>query len=231
MEKLLSIGDLFKKSWEIYQKRFWLFMGILAINLPFLFIGALFSLAEKPDQSSWHNPLFWWGFGGGFIIGLVALVISFWSYFALILSLKEENSTMSSGALLRMAWSKLNSYVWVVFLADIIVGLGFLLLIIPGIIFVIWFMFAALVFVFEDVKGMVALKRSKQLAQGNWWAIFGRMFLFGLAAALVSFVTSPLFLFGQLVMSFVVMPMAIVYKYFIYQDLKRLKSVPIIPTV
>jgi len=48
---------------------------------------------------------------------------------------------------------------------------GFLLLIIPGIIFFIWFGFAPYVCIIEGIGSTSALKRSKQLVKGNWWYV------------------------------------------------------------
>lgn len=64
---------------------------------------------------------------------------------------------------------------------------GFLLFIIPGIIFIIWFLSGQYVLVSEDLRGFNALLRSKQLIQGNWWRIFWYFFLIILIIVIINF--------------------------------------------
>jgi hypothetical protein len=47
-----------------------------------------------------------------------------------------------------------------------------LLLIVPGIIFSIYWIFALYVSIFRDINGTDALKYSKKLVEGKWWRIF-----------------------------------------------------------
>lgn len=62
---------------------------------------------------------------------------------------------------------------------SILVGLivfgGFILLIIPGIIFSIWFALTIQARVLGNKKGLQALTYSRTLVQGNWWAVFVRI--------------------------------------------------------
>jgi hypothetical protein len=58
----------------------------------------------------------------------------------------------------------------------VVVG-GFLLFIVPGIIFLGWFAFTAQVAVDEHIFGVAALKRSRDLARGHWWEVMGAVLL------------------------------------------------------
>ena len=49
---------------------------------------------------------------------------------------------------------------------------GLILLIIPGIIFMIWFIFAAPIVVLERVSYARAMRRSRELVKNHWWRIF-----------------------------------------------------------
>ena len=53
----------------------------------------------------------------------------------------------------------------------------FLLLIIPGIIFMIYWIFGSYVFLDEDKGILYSLKKSRQLVKGNWWKMFGYLIL------------------------------------------------------
>ena len=62
-------------------------------------------------------------------------------------------------------------YAWPIVLAGILAGLatlfGFLLLVVPGLIFLAWFSLATIAIIDENLRGVEALKRSKQLVQGR----------------------------------------------------------------
>jgi len=122
-------------------------------------------------------------------------------------------------------------------LTGILVMLWTLLLIIPGIIFGIFYYFALYFLIFEDVKGMNAIKSSKALVSGYWWGVFGRTMFLLLVAMLASFVLSIPFMFlseGTIMYTIysliqnliwvVVIPVFMVFTYLMYKDLRGIKS-------
>jgi hypothetical protein len=129
------------------------------------------------------------------------------------------------------------SYLWVTLLTAILVILWSCLLIIPGIIYGIFYSFAVYVYFFEDKRGMVAIRRSQELVKGYWWAVFGRFLAIGLLVWLVMVVaslplafSSPQDVFYQAwnivvqAVSFLIGPIILLYTYNIYQDLVRIKK-------
>jgi hypothetical protein len=73
-------------------------------------------------------------------------------------------------------------------LVGLIVLLGFLLLIIPGIIFSLWFLIVGPVVILEGVGGTKALGRSRELMRGNLDKGFLLQFLVGLLSLVFGFV-------------------------------------------
>jgi hypothetical protein len=62
--------------------------------------------------------------------------------------------------------------------AGLAVSIGLLLLIIPGLVFSIWFAFVPFVVTLEKRSGRAALGRSRELVQGNFWRVlFGYIVL------------------------------------------------------
>jgi hypothetical protein len=122
--------------------------------------------------------------------------------------------------------------------ASILVGLsvfgGLLLLVIPGLIFAVWFIFFTVVFIGEDLRGTAALKRSKDLVKGYFWPVAGRIFLFFSSTTIIdniltkisekSDALSILIMPVQIVFSFVVSVIGIVFIYQIYSELKQIKK-------
>ncbi|MHA2370493.1 MAG: zinc-ribbon domain-containing protein, partial [Candidatus Hodarchaeales archaeon] len=76
-------------------------------------------------------------------------------------------------------------------LYGIVVGIGFLLLIIPGLIFMTWFYLFAVCIVLEDKEIQESFSRSKELVQGDGWHAFGLVLvsfiLIGILQAVITF--------------------------------------------
>ncbi len=75
----------------------------------------------------------------------------------------------------------------------IILGLS-LLLIIPGIIYSVYYVFAPFAVVLRGKSGKKALDYSKKLVQGQWWRVFGMLFglgiIFAIFDGIITFVLS-----------------------------------------
>lgn len=88
------------------------------------------------------------------------------------------------------AWKNL----WGFFLVSALVFLaifgGMILLIIPGIIFGVWFAFAKFIYVDTGLGAKTVMGKSRELVKGRFWAILGRFIVFGVFSGLVSFVFS-----------------------------------------
>lgn len=199
MQKLSSPIDLIKKSFRIFFKKENLrnFLKIYIILVPF----AIFSLvqsrlvninAENLNLSKVSFPLaqYGWLLGIIVIINLINVMVSFWVSVAGIKLVSEVlgGNTVSIRETFRFAWKKL----WVFFLLSVLVGLitglGFLLLIIPGILFLVWFRFSAFELITKKVGVMGAISGSRKLVSGRFWQVFGRIIVFGLFGTLVQFV-------------------------------------------
>lgn len=83
---------------------------------------------------------------------------------------------------------------WKFFLLIVLVFLatfgGLILLVIPGIIFGIWFAFASFMFVDKSLGIKDSMSKSRELVKGRFWQVFYRLLIFGLFSSLVSVVAS-----------------------------------------
>jgi len=91
---------------------------------------------------------------------------------------------------LRFARTRLWSLLGLSILMAIVIGLGFLLCIVPGVYLYGAYAVAVPVLLVEDVRGTRALKRSKSLVQGRWWSVAAVIFLGMLMGSIVSNVLS-----------------------------------------
>jgi hypothetical protein len=223
MEKLIPIGELFKKSWALYKTR-WLKMLLMGLigGIGSIVIGALgglgaftvFRLGNNQTTFNLTTVLI------GLIGVLLLIVLNLWIHLALMYMVKEEYAQNSIWDTLMMVWDKMGGYSWVVILKGLTILVGCIALIVPGIIFAVWFAFSQYAFVIDNKHGKAALRFSRELVRGYWWPLCGRIVVLGVVALLISMLTR----IGFLINALIIVPFSIVYLYTMYEDLKRVKN-------
>ncbi|KKP30057.1 MAG: hypothetical protein UR15_C0006G0007 [Parcubacteria group bacterium GW2011_GWA2_31_28] len=223
---MININKLFKDSWQIYIKQFKTL--VLITILTFLPI-AIFQILAGFYKNNFVLENF---SGSGIEFGLIALIvlaifISWVGKGALIKNINDNKGIRKS---LDYAWHNLASIVWIDILTSIIVIIGFILFIIPGILFSIWYAFSLMVLILENKKGWQALKQSRELTQGKWWGIFERLAILYIIIIVVNILLSRAdsLINGSQILTDVVFtvimvlftPFIFAYTYTIYKSLK-----------
>lgn len=90
-----------------------------------------------------------------------------------------------------------------------------MLLVIPGILFSVWFFLSQFVLVDEDERGMRALLKSKAYVQGKFFDVFLRLLAVWVASVLIGMVP----LLGPL-LSILFVPYMMIFSWLIYDDLR-----------
>ncbi len=231
---LIGIGELFGKTWGVFVKRVLILILITILSyLLFgaglgIFIGAGFALGLA--LPSMREGLAVGGVFAGVIAGLIA---SIWGYGAMIFAVADEKLGLVEAY--RRAWQKVGSFIWLyIALFIIIIPGGFLLFLIPGILFIVWFSFAPFILAREDVRGMSAVIKSKEYVRGHFGDVFlrflpilGILFVVWLIQWILAFIAMVVPVAPQLVsvgLSLVMAPFVMIFLYHIYQDLRRLKG-------
>lgn len=212
-----NIGELLKRTFQIYKSRILVFLGIMIIPflVSLLVFGSAFLLKILKVPWVWFIVA---------IIGYFVLVIvNLWSRVSLLYVIKEREQKIGIKESFRKGWHKIISYLWLSILAGFIIMGGYLLFIIPGIILGVWFSLASYVLVSEDKKGMTALLRSKQLIKGYWGKVFWRFLVLGLIVLLISLVAGFIPLVRNIIYLFIA-PFSITFGFLIYENLKQLKE-------
>ena len=175
------------------------------------------------------------------IIFVVAIIISSWAQISLISALKDPAEHTSIAQAYKRGWEKIFSYWWISILLTLVLMGSYILALIPGIIFTVWFVFAPFALVVDDKRGMDAIFHSKSLVRGRWWGVFGRLILIGLATMLAYFVISFVLgfilgffgtagiligIFSNAIINLVVMTYAITAASVLYQSLKASAVTP-----
>lgn len=233
---LSSPPNLLKQAWEIYKKRFWVFLTIMIVPLfaPSILASILFPARINTGHfgTESFNTL---SLGLLVIVGVLVLVsifIHLWSQIALIYAIKDREGGVEIKEYYRRGWNKVASFFWVYILSNLIIAGGFILFFVPGLIFLIWFIFAPFSLIIEDKKVFQSLSASKEYVKGYWFSMFWRFFVIVILAWLVSWITSFVFsLLGvgnvnkiNLYIIYVLFnPIMMIYLFLIYGELKKMR--------
>ena len=125
---------------------------------------------------------------------------------------------------IKTGWQKMFSLAWVSVLTTLAIIGGGILLIIPGIIFAIWFIFSDYVLVLDGKKGILALGESKKLVSGYWWPVFFKVFILSLITFFAGLLFIALPIVGRIFADLFLIPFSVIYGFLIYSDLKRIKG-------
>jgi hypothetical protein len=247
LSTLPGVGDLLKRAFSVYKTRLGTLVGIMAIPLIIGWVTSfLIQIAipfiQLPSAGTSLLMFFLFFIILGLALALAIGLLSFWAQISLILAIKDREEKIGIIESFRRGWHKIISFFWVSFLVGFITWGGFMLFIIPGIIFSIWFGFSVYVLISEDLRGMNALFRSKQLVAGYWWKVLWRFFVFNciiflfygffIIAGLLAYFLAPSFIvfnepaFNLISYLFTIFltPFALVFGFLLYEDLKRQKT-------
>lgn len=112
-----------------------------------------------------------------------------------------------------LTWQLFINYILGTFLYSLIVIAGFLLLVVPGIIWAIKFQFVGYLIVDKGMKAMEALRQSAQMTKGVKWDLF----FFNLLLLLINLAGALVFLIGL----FATIPATMVATAFVYRKLLK----------
>jgi Predicted integral membrane protein len=160
--KTLSIKECLTFGWGTFRTRAWFFMSATAL----LFIASMVYGELSSFSKADHTFI-------GFVAGIIALVLSLLIYMSQVsfsLHAHDAPGTVRLNALwtLRPFWT----FMGTALLVWIITMIGFVLLIVPGVIAMVFLSFATYIAVDTGAKPIDALKRSIALTKGNRWKLF-----------------------------------------------------------
>lgn len=192
-----SIKEAFTFAWNTFKKEPWLYGGIALVVIAISFV--VNRIAGE--------------MGGmiGSLLSLVAVLIQWWVYlaFARIALAAHAGQPVSFKMLTEVKWDTYYKFALAMILSGIIVFIGLVLLIVPGIIAQL--MLSMVVFVaLEKHMGVIdMLKESRRLTDGHKWTLFGFM----LIVAVMNIIGALIFGIGLLVtVPLTILAMAHVYK-------------------
>jgi len=217
MQVLDSVGQLFADSWRLYKERFLSFIGILIIPLIIVGAGELMMAHGFPINIV-----------GGILI-VLGFIISIAAVAAVMISIAKGTGV---GESYRGGWAIFWPMLWLGILVELVGMGGMVMLVIPFIIVVVWFLFSSYVLVVEGKRGLGAISQSREYARGYWWPLFGRYLLVMILLVLLYLVIylPAMFIFGaavgsitSLILEFIFLPFFLSYVYAMYQNITVIK--------
>lgn len=155
-----SIKEAFRSGWTSFKQHLWLLVGSTA------FIGAVSMLSgfvAGDDAGLWS-----------FIVNIASTVLMWWlflGFLRMVLTI-YAGGTPGFAVLFGESWDVLWKYAVASILANIIILVGFVLLIVPGFMALTALSLVMFLVLEKGVGPVVALKESRRLTAGKRWDIF-----------------------------------------------------------
>jgi hypothetical protein len=234
----MTVGMILDSTIRLYMQNMTLMIGIVAFSyLPYLVFLLLITVAVPP--------------GGGvpvlaIILGAITAVL--WMLIAQPLSVGATTYAMSERYLrhpvsivdaLRAAWKRYTTLLWAQAIVGLVIMVGFLLFIIPGILWTLSYALVAPVIVLEPVNAWEGRQRSWELVTGERGKVFLVLVVVsiltsvvsGAAEAVVPWLIDTSSLSGQLslqvlsqLVSYLVIPIPAIATVLLYYDLRIRKE-------
>jgi hypothetical protein len=180
----MGLGDLLDTTFALYRKNFVLFAGVVALlTVPQTLLDMILlvlipkAVSTSPTGVKTVDPgllagaiavggiRVLVGFVFGFLItGALALAVSA-RYLGRPMAIEDAYAEVGLRSLVSLALASI--------VAGILIFIGFVFLIIPGVYLIVRWIFIPEAVVLERRGAFSALSRSGELVRGSWWRIFG----------------------------------------------------------
>src|SRR3954451_3469995 len=185
----MTIGGVLSEAWALYKRFFGRFF--LTALIVFVVLDLLTGLIETLAGDGWGSQLLW-----GLVAAVVGIVGYFWVQAALVETVndvRDGRADRSIGETYSAVRPRLPSVTIAGLLAGIGIGIGFILLIIPGLyLLTIWSMVIPVV-VLENRSAGESFSRSQEIVRGHGWAILGCSLIVFIGIGIVEGLISALF--------------------------------------
>lgn len=175
----IGLIQLVSMGFKIYLKNLKpILLVFYTIYLPFLIIDSFLTSETKNNPSE----LFWVYYSIFVIVASLAYSIYF-----IAISVITENYVSGRNSSYRSVVEKIFVLLIPLFILELRFSINYLLrcllLLIPGIIYLINNQYYRLAFILRKQKGKAAFAYSQSIVQGNWWRVFWLIFLLGLTSS------------------------------------------------
>jgi hypothetical protein len=179
----LGVVDTVRTSLRLYGAdavKLWQVMALVIIPLQVLIF--VLRAISVPSGSVLHNANIYVpdNSGGAFValseladvLTALVLLVSIGAAYRILLG-RYLHHPADLSASFNFGLERLAPLLWVSIVTAVVVLIGFLLIIIPGIYLLVCVSIAVPVLMAEDRRGLNALTRSRELVSGSWWHVLG----------------------------------------------------------
>jgi uncharacterized membrane protein len=212
----LTVGSAVRYGWETFKRRPWFFVGAsVVIFVAYMIIGGISSGIDAVVGATPEDP----SLIGGVVNFALSTLIGM-GVVAFYLAAHDNPDTVELSALWHPQpfWKFLGASI----LVGLTIGIGFVLLIVPGIIATLMFMFTTFIVIDRGLGPIEAMKESMRIGKGHLWMLLGL-----LAALLLIVLAGAVALFVGLLVAMPVATLAFAHAYRVLSD--RAGAAPIPP--
>ena len=190
----MSIGQILDRTFRLYRQNFVRFVAIAAVvQVPIAIVMLALQrvLPQTAEEGASPRYVMVIGLAWAFIGAFFAVISKGFGEAALLKSVSESylGRSVTVSQAYRFILPKLGAVVCASILVFLVIVGGILLLVVPGIIFSLWFSLTMQAIVLENLKATDGMSRSMLLVRGN----LGKVFLVGLVVLLIASIVNLLF--------------------------------------
>lgn len=228
MNAKLDTGRVFERIFQIYREQFTLLIpAALLLFIPVAILNGLLLTS------------------GGVLVGLattaIGLIATYWyqgMVVEAVVDILDGRRDHTVGSLFSSATPFIGRLIGAGLLATLIIIIGFILIIVPGLIALTFLAVVAPAVVIDRVGVTDALRRSRELVSGNAWRVFGVIVVLFLLTAIVSGIVNAIggsasddsfvgFAVADLIVRVLLTPLSAIAATVMYVELRRVKGEPI----
>jgi hypothetical protein len=228
MNAKLDTGRVFERIFQIYREQFTLLIpAALVLFIPVAVLNGVLLTS------------------GGALVGLatiaIGLIATYWfqgMVVQAVVDILDGRRDHTVGSLFSSATPFLGRLIGAGVLATIIIVIGFILIIVPGLIALTFLAVVAPAVVIDRLGVTDALRRSRELVSGNAWRVFGVLVVLFLLTALISGIVNAIggsvsddsfagFAVAELIVRVLLTPLSAIAATVMYVELRRAKGEPL----
>ncbi len=195
-KKEYTLRVLLSKAWELFSQNFKLILtAALVIAVPLRLISTyfVFRQVDKIGTDFITNPSeafsnFGSMSGQALLIGIFFAVGTALTslMIAWIVKTKVTGGQLDFSAVWQKALSRLPQAIITTIIMGVLLAVLFILLVVPGVIFLVFWAFAIYAVVLNNKSGMDALNYSKSIVAGKWGIVFLYLLVIGILMAIIA---------------------------------------------